>query len=310
VAKDPRDLPSDPTPAENGIVSIDLEIKELLAEVFVDGDDPDDLKNTLVWTFGGTVPGQMIRVKEGATVEFVVTNATNNYFTHGITVPAASGTEVTLDESNGRKTFTFNKAGAYIYQGTTSGFQPWVNRAYGLYGLIVVEPTGGFPDVDHEFYIAVSEWYLKEAEPEENPHHTEETLVLDSDREEVSLWTLNGHQFALKDSEPLFGESIRSEQGEKVRFYFLNGGSHVESNWHIIGTIFSQVIQDFENPVRNEETVLIPPGEAAIFELDTPVPGTFLIVDHALFRAPQGHFGFLNVDPKGDYPTDIYSPEP
>lgn len=320
VAKDPRDVPV--SPQGNSNVTIYLEIQELLAQVALDGDDPDDLKNTLVWSFGGTVPGKMIRVKEGATVEFIITNAANNYFTHGVTVPAATGADVTLVESNGTKKFTFNKAGAYIYQGTTNGFQPWVNRAYGLYGLIIVEPTGGFPEVDHEFYIAVSEWYLKEAEPKENPYQTKDTFVLDfereeegeeereEEREEVSLWTLNGHQFALKDPAPLFGEAIRSKQGEKVRFFFLNGGSHVESNWHIIGTIFSQVIQDFGYPVRNEETVLIPPGGAAIFELDTPVPGKYLIVDHALFRVPQGHLGFLNVDPVGAFPTGLYHPKP
>ncbi len=306
VAKDPTDLPLEPQ--GNGIVTVNLKIQELLAELAILEDDPSEIKNTLVWTFDGTIPGRMIRIKEGDTIEFSVTNAATNHFIHDVMVPAANGSEVTLDEAGGTKKFTFHTAGAYIYQGTGGG-DSLDDRASGLYGLIVVEPTGGFAEVDKEFYIAVSEWYLKEAEPEENPHHTEDTLALDSADEDVSLWTLNGHQFALKDP-ALFGASIRSNQGEKIRIFFLNGGTQVESNWHIIGTVFSKVIQDFDHPVRNEETVLIPPGGAAIFELDTPVPGTFLIVDHALFRVPQGHLGFLNVDPVGAFPSDIYDPAP
>ena len=306
VAKDPTDLPL--LPQGNGLVTVNLQIQELLAEVAILEDEPDEQQKTLVWTFDGTVPGKMIRIREGNTVEFIVTNAVNNHFTHDVMVPAANGAEVTLDESGGTKKFTFHTAGAYIYQGTGGG-DSLDDRASGLYGLIVVEPTGGFTAGYTEFYIAVSEWFLKEAEPEENPHHTENTLVLDAGREDVSLWTLNGHQFALKDP-ALFGESIRTNQGGKARFFFLNAGTQVESNWHIIGTVFSQVIQDFDHPVRNEETVLIPPGGAAIFELDTPVPGTFLIVDHALFRVPQGNLGFLNVDPVGAFPSDIYDPQP
>lgn len=307
VAKDPTDVPL--LALGDGIVTVNLEVQELLAKVAVEEDEPDDSKNTLVWTFDGTVPGRMVRVKQGDTVQFVVTNAANNHFVHGIAVPAAMGSDVSLDESGGTKKFTFHAPGAYIYHGT-GALDPSADRASGLYGMVVVEPAGGFPAVDREFYIAVSEWYLKEAEPEKNSHHTEDTLVFDPGREDVSLWTLNGHQFALRDPAPFFGQSIRSNQGEKIRIFFLNGGTQVESNWHIIGTIFSQVIQDFDHPIRNEETVLIPPGRGAIFELGTPVPGTFLIVDHALFRVPQGHLGFLNVDPIGSFPTDIYSPQP
>lgn len=307
VAKNPTEVPS--LSQGNAIVTINLEIQELIAQVAVEEDDPNDSLNTLVWSFGGTVPGEMVRITEGDTVEFIVTNATDNHFIHGVTVPASTGNKVTQDVSNGNKKFTFHEPGAYLYKGTSIG-NSWEDQASGLYGLVIVEPTGGLPKVDKEFYIAVSEWYLKEAEPKENPHHTKDTLALDSELEDVSLWTLNGHQFALKDPSPLFGESIRSNQGDKIRIFFLNGGTHLNSNWHIIGTIFSQVIQDFNHPVRNEETVLIPPGTGAIFELETPVPGKFLIVDHALFRVPQGNLGFLNVDAVGSFPNDIYNPQP
>jgi nitrite reductase (NO-forming) len=78
-----------------------------------------------------------------------------------------------------------------------------------------------------------------------------------------------------------------------------------------IATIFDKVYkghhQDF---VRNEETVYVPPGSAAVFELSTPVPGKYLIVDHALFRVPKGAAGFMHVDPVGAWPDHIFYPPP
>jgi nitrite reductase (NO-forming) len=77
----------------------------------------------------------------------------------------------------------------------------------------------------------------------------------------------------------------------------VTGGPNKGSNFHIIGTIWDKVYtghhKDF---VRNEETVYVPPGSAAVFELSTPVPGQYLIVDHALWRVPQGAGGFMWVD--------------
>ena len=109
----------------------------------------------------------------------------------------------------------------------------------------------------------------------------------------------------------MFGETIRTDQGDKVRFFFVTGGPNIGSNWHIIGTIFDKVYKGHHKDfVRHEETVVVPPGSAAVFELITPVPGKYLIVDHALWRVPQGAGGFMWVDQTGDWPDEIFSPEP
>jgi nitrite reductase (NO-forming) len=109
----------------------------------------------------------------------------------------------------------------------------------------------------------------------------------------------------------LYGDAMHSQQGDTVRFFFVNGGPNKSSSWHIIGTIFDQVYRsDPKDAVRAEETVLVPPGSAAVFELTTPVPGKYLLVDHALWRVAKGAGGFLTVDQTGDWPSDIFSPQP
>jgi nitrite reductase (NO-forming) len=139
------------------------------------------------------------------------------------------------------------------------------------------------------------------------------------------MYTLNGHKAALADPS-IYGEAIRvmrgiepaggrGEIGGKVRFFFVTGGPNIGSNWHIIGTIFDQVYTGHPStPIRNEETVYVAPGSAAVFELTALVPGKYLLVDHALFRVPKGATGFLWVDPQCHdvntcaWPKDIFSP--
>ncbi len=109
----------------------------------------------------------------------------------------------------------------------------------------------------------------------------------------------------------MFGETIRADQGDKVRVFMVTGGPNKGSNFHIIGTIWDKVYKGHsKDVVRNEETVYVPPGSAAVFELSTPVPGEYLIVDHALFRVPQGAAGLMNVEQTGVWPDDIFYPAP
>jgi nitrite reductase (NO-forming) len=197
--------------------------------------------------------------------------------------------------------------------------------AHGMYGLIMVEPRGGLPLVSQEFYVGQSDWYLTDAVVT-NPEIPGEIFYdLDSAKAAnefpVTHYTFNGHTKALGGIHELM-----AMQGDSIRFFFVTGGPNVTSNWHIIGTIFDRVFKG--EPIvayaeRNEETVAIPPGSAAIFELTAPVPGNYLIVDHALYRVPKGAAGVLHVmgapDPVcdpitgavlnvGSWPLPLYSP--
>jgi nitrite reductase (NO-forming) len=231
------------------------------------------------------------------------------------------GAAVTNVNPGETKTLTFKakRQGSYIYHCAGEG-APWEHISYGMYGMIMVEPKGGLKKVDKEFYIGQSDWYLKknsDAVGEEHHDLPGDPLVLDVEKamaEHPDIFTFNGHQAALADS-AIFGEAIRAEVGNTVRFFFVTGGPNIGSNWHIIGQIFDKVYKahpkDF---VRNEETVLVPPGSAAVFELETLVPGKYLLVDHAVWRPTKGAAGFMWVDPPCidpatcAWPRDIYNP--
>ena len=322
VAKNPTDLPAPITRTMPTIVTVNLEAREVVGEIAPG-------KTAWFWTFNGTVPGPMIRVMEGDTVVINLTNSLENVEPHNIDFHAAmgpgGGAAVTNVEPGETKTLTFKamRAGAYIYHCAGEGL-PWEHVSYGMYGLIMVEPKGGLPKVDKEFYVGQSDWYLiRNAESvEPRDFLGPDVLVLDEDKamaEQPTMYTFNGHQHALTDP-ALYGEAIRVDitnklKPKQVRFFFVTGGPNKGSNWHIIGQIFDKVYTG--NPktfVENEETVYVAPGSAAVFELTAMVPGKYLLVDHALWRVPQGAAGFLWVDPQCTdtatcaWPTDIYSP--
>jgi len=310
AAKDPTDLPPPIKRKKPKTVTVDLFAEEVITEI-----EPG--KKAWVWTFNGTVPGPMIRVMEGDTVVINLTNDLGNEEPHNIDLHAAmgpgGGAVVTNVEPGETRTFSFKavRQGSYIYHCAAEGM-PWEHVAYGMFGMIVVEPKGGLKKVDREFYIGQSDWYHDALSDGAHGIPTD-VYVLDEEKageEHSSLFTFNGHKYALADP-ALYGETIRAEQHDKVRFFFVTGGPNIGSNWHIIGTIFDKVYTGHvKDATRNEETVYVPPGSATVFELSTPVPGEFLIVDHALFRVPKGAGGLMHVDQVEDWPDDLYSPNP
>lgn len=281
------------------------------------------------WTWNGTVPGPLVRGMEGDTLDLTVCNDGGNIEPHNVDFHAVLGpgggaavTNVAVGECKSAS-FKLTHSGAFIYHCAGEGM-PWEHVAHGMYGLILVEPKGGLPLVNREFYVGQSDWYLTDTTVT-NPEIPGATFYdLDaakaSNEFPVTHYTFNGHTKALTDLFPLM-----AMQNDAVRFLFVTGGPNVASNWHIIGTIFDRVFKgDFTPPSaeRNEETVVVPPGSAAVFELTTPVPGTYVLVDHALYRVPKGAAGILsvmgapdptcdaagNVTSAGSWPLGIYSP--
>jgi nitrite reductase (NO-forming) len=312
VIKDPTVIPPPITRHQTQHVVINLEAKEVLAEINSTG------AKAWVWTFNGTVPGPMIRVMEGDTVTINLLNNSENTAAHSIDLHAVigpgGGAVVTEGLPGETKSVTFKATnqGAYIYHCAAEGL-PWKHIGYGMFGMIVVVPKGGLPNVDKEFYIGQSEWYHNNlGDPITSAIGLPSgTLMLDEGQAETEIpnsWSFNGHEEALKDS---LTTEMHANQGDTVRFFLVNGGPNKGANWHIIGTIFDKTYQGhFSDVLRNQETEYVAPGAAAVFELETKVPGTYLLVDHALFRVKNGALGFLHVDPVGAWPDDIYSPEP
>jgi nitrite reductase (NO-forming) len=298
VARDPSILPEPISRLEPATVSVTLTIKEVTAEL-ADG------RTYTFWTFDGTVPGPMIRAMEGDTVEVTIVNPPESAGGHNIDLHAVNGpgggAAVTNVQPGETKTFSFRalNPGVYVYHCAFA--PPWHHVAQGMYGAIVIEPIGGLPPVDREFYVMQGEWYTDGATGEMGHLSFDNAKAM---AELPEYFTFNGHVAALTQIFPL-----QAEVGESIRLFFGVGGPNVGSNFHIIGEIFDRVYTGSPDTfVANEETWYVPPGSVSTFELTLDEPGNYLLVDHALFRVSKGAAGSLVVS--GDYDPALYSPEP
>ena len=256
------------------------------------------------WTFGGKVPGKFIRVKVGDLIEFHLHNSPTSTMPHSIDIHAVVGpgggavSSQTLPGRTSVFSFKATKAGLFIYHCATQPVP--LHIANGMYGLILVEPKEGLPQVDREYYIMQSEFYTKGnyGEPGLQPFSMDKALS-----EDPTYVVFNGSVGALNDD-----NAITAKVGETVRLYVGNIGPNLISSFHIIGVIFDKVWQYGGSLLtqKNVQTVLIPAGGAAIVQFKVKIPGTYFIVDHSIFRAfNKGALGMLKVT--GDDNLSLYS---
>lgn len=255
------------------------------------------------WTFNGKVPGPMLRVRVGDTVEVHLKNAENSGMVHSVDFHAATGpgggAASTQANPGETKTVKFKALvpGLYVYHCAT----PMVAHhiANGMYGLILVEPEGGLPPVDREFYVMQGEIYTAQ------PFGQHGSLDFDVEKllnERPEYFVFNGSVGALSKLHPL-----QAKVGETVRFYFGVGGPNFTSSFHLIGEIFDKVYNlggVLSEPLHGIQTVTVPAGGAVITEAKLDVPGNYTLVDHALSRMERGLVGILHVE--GAANPDIY----
>src|SRR5262245_7855784 len=247
------------------------------------------------WTFGGTVPGPMLRVRQGDTVEIRLTNRKDSHLMHSIDLHAVTGpgggaavTQVMPGETGAFEWKALNP-GRYVYHCATPHVP--IHIANGMYGLILVEPEKGLPAVDREYYVVQGEFYTKGRTGEEGHQPFDPEKARDERPEYV---VFNGRMGALMDA-----GALTAKTGETVRLYVGNGGPNLISSFHVIGEIFDRVYPEASigGEVRkNVQTTLIPAGGAAIVEMTLQMPGRFLLVDHSISRAmDKGALGALVV---------------
>lgn len=247
------------------------------------------------WTFNGKVPGPMLRVRVGDTVEVHLKNADNSAMVHSVDFHAATGPgggAVSTQTNPGEeKSFKFKALipGLYVYHCAT----PMVAHhiANGMYGLILVEPEEGLPPVDHEFYVMQGEIYTEGAFGQ---HGSQEFNVEKLLSERPEYFVFNGSVGALSRLHPL-----QAKVGDTVRIFFGVGGPNYTSSFHVIGEIFDKVYNlggILSEPLRGVQTVMVPAGGAVITEFKVDVPGNYTLVDHALSRAERGLIGVLHVE--------------
>jgi nitrite reductase (NO-forming) len=234
------------------------------------------------WTFGGTVPGSFIRVRQGDTVEFHLKNHPGNKMPHNIDLHGVTGpgggaaSSFTAPGHESQFTFKALNEGIYVYHCATAPVGMHV--ANGMYGLILVEPPEGLPKVDHEYYVMQGDFYTtgKYREKGNQPFDMEKAID-----ERPTYVLFNGAEGALTGD-----KAITAKVGESVRIYVGNGGPNLVSSFHVIGAIFDQVrYEGGSNVQRNVQTTLIPAGGAAVVKFTAKVPGSYVLVDHSIFRA-------------------------
>jgi nitrite reductase (NO-forming) len=153
--------------------------------------------------------------------------------------------------------------------------------------------------VDHEYYVMQGDFYTvgKYREKGDQPFDMQKAID-----ENPTYVLFNGSEGALTGD-----QALQAKTGETVRLYVGNGGPNLVSSFHVIGEIFDKVW--FEGGTRfqeNVQTTLIPAGGAAIAEFRLEVPGSYILVDHSIFRAfNKGALAMLKAD--GPERKDIYS---
>lgn len=257
----------------------------------------------IYWTFGGSVPGSFIRTRVGDEVEFTLSNHPDNKLPHNIDLHAVTGPGGGATSSfvapGHEKKFNFKtlNPGLYVYHCATAPVG--MHIANGMYGLILVEPEGGLPKVDKEYYIMQGDFYTKGKNGDPGLQAFDMQKAVDENADYV---VFNGSVDALTGD-----NAITANVGETIRLYVGNGGPNLVSSFHVIGEIFDRVNVEGGSTINeNVQTTLIPAGGAAIVEFKVDVPGTFILVDHSIFRAfNKGALGMLKVTGEDD--KDIYS---
>src|SRR6478736_3033964 len=259
--------------------------------------------NYTFWTFGGTVPGSFIRVRQGDTVEFHLKNSPDskmphNIDLHGVTGPGGgAASSFTAPGHVSRFTFKALNEGVYVYHCATAPVGMHV--ANGMYGLILVEPPQGLPKVDREYYVMQGDFYTtgKYRAKGDQPFDMEKAID-----ERPTYVLFNGAEGALTGD-----KALTAKVGETVRLFVGNGGPNLVSSFHVIGAIFDEVrYEGGTNVQKNVQTTLIPAGGAVAVEFKAKVPGSYVLVDHSIFRAfNKGALAILKVDGAED--KKIYS---
>ena len=162
----------------------------------------------------------------------------------------------------------------------------------GMYGLILVEPPGGLPKVDREFYVMQGELYTDR--PFGQRGHDEfsvEKLL----GERAEYFVFNGAVGALTTEHPM-----KAKVGETVRIFFGVGGPERD-------LVLPRDRRDLRSRVqggrdghpaglRTCRRRWSPAGGATIVEFKLEVPGRYILVDHSLSRLERGLAGFLVVE--------------
>jgi copper-containing nitrite reductase len=289
VVRDPTDVPPPVTRTSPALVRVTLTAEEVLGTL-----DPSANTTYRYWTFNGKLPGPMIRVRQGDTIELTLRNDGTSHMAHSIDLHAVLGpgggaglTQVVPGQS---KTFTFEATtpGLFVYHCGTPMIAE--HMANGMYGLILVEPQGGLPHVDREYYVMQGEIYTAAPKGKEGLQQFSAAKLMS---ETPEYFVFNGAVDALTT-----GHAMKANVGETVRVFFGNAGPNQAAATHAVGEIFTKVYEHGSlttPPLTNVQTIAVPPGSAAVLEFAARKPGNFALMDHSIARMAKGLMAAISI---------------
>lgn len=266
-----------PIQAEQGkVVNFTLEAKRAKIEI-----SPGEFKE--VWTFNGSVPGPTLRVNQGDTVHFTMVNK-DPEMEHGLDFHAGQMDMGTYHKAlKPGESISFDWKADYpgVFYYHCSASPVIMHIANGMFGAVIVDPPGYKPE-GKEYVLIQHEWYENSVDLNELIGKSPKALAFNG----TPLRYMN--------------DPLTSAAGENVRFYFVNAGINHFSAFHVIGTIFDQVLFDGnpENKLRGVQTVAVPPGGAVVADLKAD-KGTYAILTHVMRDATKGALGVLKVGELG-----------
>src|SRR5687768_3758916 len=244
------------------------------------------------WTFGGTVPGTTIRVREGDLVRIKAVNKSpmpHSIDFHSARIPANVAYRMLVPNDTIEFEFRANDPGAYMVHCGTPPVTMHIMQ--GMYFAIIVDPKGGWgTKADKEFVIVQSEFYAKQ----DSAGHLRPDWNMAMDKK-ASQVVFNGRSFQYKDT------PIKVDEGDNVRFFVVNAGPSFRSDFHIVGAIFDRVYPDGnpDNVLERVQTVSIPAGGGAVFETvfekGASGEGLYPFVTHSFADAEKGAVGIIQV---------------
>jgi nitrite reductase (NO-forming) len=285
-AHKPYDATLPPVPAGD-LAKVQMTLKDMIVEIA-----PGVKYST--WAFDGHgAPGPVVHVRQGQTVEMTLKNG--GAIPHSIDFHAARiAPNVAFRDVAPGESFTFRfvagDPGVFMYH---CGTKPVLAHiANGMYGAIVVEPKAGLPPVDNEYVLVASEWYLNGdgiAKPA--------SLDMGKARSMMPDWTtFNGY------ANQYVTHPLTADPGDTTRLWVVAAGPTLDTNFHVVGTIFDRawVNGDMTRFQRGVQTVAVPAGGAAAFDVKIDDPGLYPFVSHAFAHVDLGQVGLLKVgNPKG-----------
>ncbi len=248
-----------------------------------------------VYAFGtteknATVPGPVIRVKVGDTVRVHLKNPKTNVMPHSVDFHAsmvAWNDEMTDIMPGEEKLYEFKAdyAGVFMYHcGTAGALSHMLN---GMYGMIIVEPREGLPTVDHEYFLVQNEWYL-------GPQgQTGDIAKASAGAPAPDFVVFNGIANQYKDN------PIKVPVGDTVRVFVLDAGPNIDSSFHVVGTIFEDVIKEGIHLQRGNagnwgsQAVDLAAAQGAIVEFRLAEEGLYPFLTHAFNFPAKGALGLF-----------------